>query len=218
MPLLALGYGILLATLLYAVNQVTATESEGPWFELAGVSALGLSILTTALLGATAWRRHRDGLRRAWAWALAAGGSGLVGVAAILLLTLLGQLTGLLNGADVRATRPVLHALPHPPSATLLGEHPGPAQTESITDEFRVAHLDEVAPFYREALTRAGWTEDRSAAGPFLVFRKGEFAVSILAELPGAGGPTGPGRFSVTVDHVRRTETPSPPATTPASR
>ena len=216
-PLLAIGYGVLLTALLYSLNQLLASEREGPWLEIASGTVLGLSLLTAALLATTAWHRRREGLRRAWAWAFGAGAATLMGVLAIAVLVMIGQVTHLLGGADVHVTRPVLRALPHPPDATLVSEYAGPAQTESITDEFQTPRLEQVGPFYREALPRMTWTEDRRPTAPLIVFRKGDFTVTILAHSSGLSDPSGPGRFTVTVDRMKYETPASTPGASPLS-
>jgi hypothetical protein len=210
-PGLALGYGLLLAVLLFGLDQLALSQSDGPWLELVGGALLGASLLSAGVLAATAWRREREGLRRrALAWGAAATLSGLLGMVAVFVVVSAIQVSQLLNGADVHLTRPMLDSLPRPPDATLLAERPGAAGTESAYQDLKSAHLELIPPFYRSALTGAGWTEQSDSTDNLLRFRKGDFVVTVLLGTVGGAG-SGSGQFTVTVDRLPDPRhTPSP--------
>ncbi len=202
LPALALGYAGSFGALLFALEQIVVAQAEGPWVELAGAGALGLAALTAGRLAVTAVRRLREGLtRRAAAWGAAAVGAALLGALAAFVLVVAAQVGPIITGADVHLTRPVMRSLPRPPQAVALRELPGPAGTESLSQDFRISDLSGLAPFYREALGQAGWKEDASRGGSSLLrFTRAEFTVTVLVDLPQDGAATGPGEFTVIVD------------------
>lgn len=206
----SLLYALLAGALLFAAAELLNPESTGPWLDLAGVAVLGIALLSTALFGRTALLRRRERLRRrAWGWAAAAAVSALAGLAALLLLATILQVEPTLSGADVHATRPVLHSLPVPPQATLVNERPGPTGTESIIAEYRVPDLSQVAGFYRQTLPAAGWTSQDATPSESLVrYQKGEFVVIVVIDL--TAGNTD---YTVTVD---RALVPASPTVLPA--
>lgn len=215
-PLLAAGYGLLLAAFLFGIDQLAVVQSEGPWLEVTGAALLGATLLTAGVLTATAWRRRREGLtRRALGWAAAAALSGLVGIVAVVFVVSAIQVSQLLNGANVRLTRPVLHSLPRPADASLVVERPGAAGTESAYQDLKTNHLELIPAFYRSALTEAGWTEESDSSDSLLRFRKGDFVVTVMPAAD-AGAMRGPGRFTVTVDRIPRVPPSAGPSLSPS--
>lgn len=193
-------YAALAGMLLFAAAELLNSESTGPWLELAGIACLGLAVLTSVLAVRTSLVRRREGeSRRAWGWVAAAVGSALAGLAALFVLAILLPVEPTLSGADVSLTRPILHGLPVPPAASLVGETPGPRDTESIRADYQIPDLAQAAAYYRQALPAAGWSaEDSSATGPVLQYRKGNFIVIVVIDLTGSPA----GDYSVTVDRV----------------
>jgi hypothetical protein len=202
-PIIKVVAALLWGVFLWAVSEL-AWSTEGPWVEV-GAGALGaLCALGAAALGATAWRRRRDGLRgRAAGWGIAtAAMAALAGLTVVVALQS-AQLSNEIYGADVQATRPVLHQLPVPSGARLQDERPGLAGTESITDDYQVSNLASVPAFYRRALPPAGWKEEPGSSDrDLLSFQKGSFEITILLD------PT-TSSYSVTVDRLLPTPTPS---------
>lgn len=207
--LVGLLYALLAGTLLFAAAELLSSDTTGPWLDLAGAAVFGLAMVSAVVFFRTALLRRRERLhRRAWGWTAAAAAGGLVGLGAILFLATILQVEPILSGADVTATRPVLHALPVPPRATLVSEHPGPAGTQSILAEYRVPDLSQVAAFYRRALPEAGWTSlDTTPSDSYLRYQKGEFLVVAVIDL--APGNTD---YALTVDRVPPLPSPSPSA------
>jgi hypothetical protein len=204
-------YAALAGMLLFAAAELLNSESTGPWLELAGIACLGLAVVTSVLALRTSLLRRREGeSRRAWGWAVAAVGSALAGLAALVALAILLPVEPTLSGADVSLTRPILHDLPVPPGASLVGETPGPRDTESIRADYQIPDLARAAAFYRQALPAAGWSaEDSSATGSVMQYRKSNFIVIVVIDLSGPAA----GDYSVTVDRVPvplASPTPSP--------
>lgn len=199
-PIIRLVYAALAGMLLFAAAELLNSESTGPWLELAGIACLGLAVLTALLAVRTSLLRRREGeSRRAWGWAAAAVGSLLAGLAALFVLVILLPVEPTLTGADVSQTQPILHGLPVPPGASLIGDTPGPRDTESIRADYRISDLAKAAAFYQQALPAAGWSaEDSSATGSVLQYRKGNFIVIAVIDLSGPAA----GDYSVTVDRV----------------
>jgi hypothetical protein len=196
LPAVSVAYAALIAAMLLAADELVQLM-PGVWFNLLGITLLGLSMVTVVVLLRTAWRRHGDQLdRRAAGWVATAVVAALVGVVAGVELVDNAQLAAQISGADVHLTRPVIEALPRPPGTTILSEQPGLAGTESISEQVRATNLDAVIPFYTTSLTRAGWVKDSASASATTVrFARGTMLVSIDLD-PGSG------TYSVTVDQV----------------
>ena len=192
----ALLYALLAGALVFAGAELLNSETGGPWVEVGDAALLGLAVLTGGLFVRTALVRRREGLvRRAWGWLAAAAGSGLVALAATLVLATSYQVGSTLTGADVRLTRPILDGLPVPPQATKVSEHPGLAGSESVVADYRVPDLSTVPAFYRDALPKAGWRGEDTSSDSLLRYRKGDFIVMVVMDLSG-----GSHDYSVTVD------------------
>jgi hypothetical protein len=192
-------YGIIAGSLIFCVYQLVIFQTEGPWLEAIGALVTVLMLLTAGLFAMNGWRRYREGLRGQGAgWGI---GTvlflGLAGLAAYIAVTA-AQVGPYISGADVHLTRPVLGGLPRPPGAKLTAERPGPADTESISDEFTTPHLEQVQPFYESNLKRLGWVEDAQSETGLLRFERGQFVVTVLVIT--AGQPHGAGDYAVTVD------------------
>lgn len=197
--LVSLGYAVLVGALLFAAAELFNAETSGPWLELVGAAVLGLAVLSTVLLVRTALLRRRERLtRRSWAWSAAAAATALVALAALLFLATVLPVEPTLSGADVRATRRVLHSLPVPPRASLVSERPGPTGTESLVADYRVPDLFQVAAFYRRALPESGWTsQDATPSDLLLRYQEGEFVVIVVID-----PTTGNTDYTVTVDRA----------------
>lgn len=211
-PVVSLIYAGALAAGLLAIDQLSA-YMPGPWFEVLAAAVLVLSLLSAGLLFRTAWRRHREGLdRRGLAWVGGAAAAVLLGLLSIYGLVESAQIASVISGADVRLTRPIIESLPQPPGTKLLDEHPGLADTESISEDFRANDLKGVVPFYETALAKTGWAEDTTSATTNIVrFTKGAYLVSVSLDPPS-------GDYTVIVDHISANlqSSPSPaPSPTP---
>lgn len=202
---MSVAYALALAAGVLALEQLGAASSRGPWFELMAAAVLVICLLTTASLLATGWRRHREGLnRRGVLWAAGAGAAAVVGVVAVLGLIETAQIAAVISGADIHLTRPVIRSLPRPPGTTLLDEHPGLADTESISQDIKAADLNAVIPFYEAQLPRDGWVEDTASAGtPIVRFSKAPYVLSIGIDPPSSG-------YTITVDRLNPDLFPSP--------
>lgn len=210
-PVVGAAAAILLAIVTVSAEQVVG-GAEGPWVEVGAGACAALFLLGTVGLGSTAVARYRDGFRRrALGWA-AGFVSALVATGfAIFIGVLAAQVGSVLSGADTHATAPVLHGLPRPPGATLIDERPGPAGTESVSDDFRVPDLAAMPNFYRAALVKADWLEDSASTETSLLrFHRGQFEVSILVDVSGAPPAHQPGDYSITVDRAPATPSASP--------
>ncbi len=185
---------------MFAGAELLNSDTAGPWLELAASALLGLALLTGTLFIRAAVVRRRERMpRRAWGWGVAAAGSGMAGLAAVLFLATSLQVGSTLTGADVRETRPILDGLPVPPHARLVSEHPGLAGSENIVADYRVPDLSQVAGFYTLALPKVGWSfEDANPGGALLRYRKGDFVVIVLIDQSGSPATD----FTVTVDHA----------------
>jgi hypothetical protein len=207
-PAVSVTYAVALAAGLLALEQLAVADSRGPWFELLAAAVLMVSLLTMAQLLATGWRRHREGLnRRGLLWAAGAAAAAVVGVVAVLGLIETAQIAAVISGADVHLTRPVLRSLPRPPGTTVINEHPGLADTESISQEIATTNLDAVIPFYEARLPKDGWLEDKESAGtPIVRFTRAPYVLSISLDPPSG--------YTITVDRLDPSlfQSPSPSA------
>ena len=196
-----IAYALLGALVLLAVEQVR-NGAEGPWIEAGAMAVAALCLLTAWRFTLAALRRRRDGLtRRALGWGVGAAWALLAAVLAFEVAVQAAQLRSVLSGADVHATAPMLHGLPRPAGAILVDERPGPAGTQSISDDLRARDLASVPAFYRGTLPSAGWIEDSAGTElDLLRFHRGQFEVSILLDFSGASPPHQPGDYSITVD------------------
>jgi hypothetical protein len=186
------------------VDQVVVTDSQEPWLQLAGSAIVAGCLLSAGFFAWTAWQRHGDGVDQGVVlWGLVAAGAAALGALSLYVLLQLVDVLSLVNGADVRLTKPLIEGLPRPPGAVLLSEQPGPAQTETIYETFRVRDLTQVATFYRTALPPKGWTEEAGdptgpvRVGETLNFDKGRFTTSVsFTQVEGSG------EFSISVTHL----------------
>jgi len=213
-PLRAAAYAAVLGLLVLAVDQVAVTDTQEPWLQLAGAAIVAGCLLTAGFFAWTAWQRHRDGLeQRVVLWGLGAAGTAALAALSLYVLVQLVDVLSLVSGADVHLTKPQIEALPRPPGAVLVNEQPGPAQTETIYETFRVKDLAQVATFYRTALPQRGWTEEAgdptgaARVGQTLNFDKGRFVTSVsFTQVAGSG------EFSISVTHLPPELQLSPPA------
>ena len=204
-PLRGAAYAALLALLVFAVDQVAVSDSQEPWLQLAGAATVAGCLLTAGFFAWTGWRRHREGVdQRGALWGLGAVGMAVFGLLSLYVLVQVIEVLSLVSGADVHLTRPLIEALPRPPGATLVSEQPGPAQTETIYETFRVKDLAQVPTFYRGALSQRGWTEEAgdtttgtAGLGQTLNFDKGRFVTSVSFTQA-----KGPGEFTISVTHL----------------
>ena len=217
-PVRGAAYAALLALLVFAVDQVAVTDRQEPWLQLAGAAIVAGCLVTAGFFAWTGWQRHRDGIdQRAVLWGFGAAGTAFLGILSLYVLLQLIDVLSLVSGADVRLTRPLIEALPRPAGATLVSEQPGPAQTETIYETFRVKDLAQVPSFYRSALPQRGWTEEAgdtttgaAGLGKMLNFDKGRFVTSVSFDQA-----KGPGEFTISVTHLppELQISPSTPAT-----
>jgi hypothetical protein len=209
LPAVSVAYALAFAAGLLAIERLVVGDSPGPWFELLAAAVLVVCLLTVALLLKTGWRRHREGLnRRGILWAGGAAAAAVVGVVAVLSLIETAQIAAVISGADVRLTRPVIRSLPRPPGTTLLDEHPGLADTESISQDIKASNLDAVISFYEARLPEVGWVEEKASAGtPMVRFTKVPYVLSIGIDPPSSS-------YTITLDRLNPSlfETPSPSA------
>ena len=204
MPLRAAAYAAVLGLLVLAVDQVAVTDTQEPWLQLAGAAIVAGCLLTAGFFAWTAWQRHRDGLeQRVVLWGLGAAGTAALAALSLYVLVQLVDVLSLVSGADVHLTKPQIE----------VNEQPGPAQTETIYETFRVKDLAQVATFYRTALPQRGWTEEAgdptgaARVGQTLNFDKGRFVTSVsFTQVAGSG------EFSISVTHLPPELQLSPPA------
>lgn len=207
-PVVSLAYAVTIGAALLAIDQL-AEYLPGPWFELLGAAVLLLCAMTIVVLLRAGLRRYREGLRRrALLWAGGAVVPAVLATLAIFSLVESAQNASLLSGADTHLTRPVIDALPRPPSAKLVDERPGLADTETIYQDFTATNLNSIVPFYEAQLTKDGWAEDTTSATASIVrFGKGEYILALELNPPSA--------YTLTVDHVNPNllQSPSPSPT-----
>jgi 4-amino-4-deoxy-L-arabinose transferase-like glycosyltransferase len=207
-PVVSLAYAVTIGAALLAIDQL-AEYLPGPWFEVLGAAVLLVCAMTIVVLLRAGLRRHREGLRRrALQWAGGAVVPALLATLAIFSLVESAQNASLLSGADTHLTRPVIDALPRPPSAKLVDERPGLADTETIYQDFTATNLNSIVPFYEAQLPKDGWAEDKTSATASIVrFGKGEYILALELNPPSA--------YTLTVDHVNPNllQSPSPSPT-----
>jgi 4-amino-4-deoxy-L-arabinose transferase-like glycosyltransferase len=207
-PVVSLAYAVTIGAALLAIDQL-AEYLPGPWFEVLGAAVLLVCAMTIVVLLRAGLRRHREGLRRrALLWAGGAVVPALLATLAIFSLVESAQNASLLSGADTHLTRPVIDALPRPPSAKLVDERPGLADTETIYQDFTATNLNSIVPFYEAQLPKDGWAEDTTSATASIVrFGKGEYILALELNPPSA--------YTLTVDHVNPNlvQSPSPSPT-----
>jgi hypothetical protein len=197
-PATGVFYALAFGTIALALDRLL-TQVEGPWLEVLGAAVILTSVVSTWLMLRAGWRRHREALdRRAAFWGAGALVTVLLSLVAIYALVQTASFASVIAGADVHLTRPVLQSLPRPPGAKLLDERAGLAGTESASDDFSIANLGGVVPFYEATLKQKGWVEDKSTAGTLLVsFSQGQFVVTVAPDQA-----TGAGDFTITVDRL----------------
>ena len=207
-PVVSLAYAVTIGAALLAIDQL-AEYLPGPWFEVLGAAVLLLCAMPIVVLLRAGLRRHREGLRRrALLWAGGAVVPAVLATLAIFSLVESAQNASLLSGADTHLTRPVIDALPRPPSAKLVDERPGLADTETIYQDFTATNLNSIVPFYEAQLPKDGWAEDKTSATASIVrFGKGEYILALELNPPAA--------YTLTVDHVNPNllQSPSPSPT-----
>jgi 4-amino-4-deoxy-L-arabinose transferase-like glycosyltransferase len=207
-PVVSLAYAVTIGAALLAIDQL-AEYLPGPWFEALGAAVLLVCAMTIVVLLRAGLRRHREGLgRRALLWAGGAVVPAVLATLAIFSLVESAQNASLLSGADTHLTRPVIDALPRPPSAKLVDERPGLADTETIYQDFTATNLNSIVPFYEAQLPKDGWAEDTTSATASIVrFGKGEYILALELNPPSA--------YTLTVDHVNPNllQSPSPSPT-----
>jgi hypothetical protein len=206
LPALSLAYAGAIALVLLAGDQLSQ-YMPGPWFELMGAAVLVIAGLSLYLSLRHAWFRNREQLRQRALLAVgAAAGSALLGAIAIVGLVENARVTSVISGADVRLTKPVIEAIPQPPGTRLLDETPGIAGTETIYEDFSATDLRTIVPFYERRLGPMGWVEDKTSAGTSIVrFSRGDFVLSVSIDPPS-------GDYTLTVDRVTTTASPTPTA------
>ena len=207
-PVVSVAYAVTIGAALLAFDQL-AEYLSGAWFEVLGAAVLLVCAMTIVVLLRAGLRRHREGLRRrALLWAGGALIPAVLATLAIFSLVESAQNASLLSGADTHLTRPVIDALPRPPSAKLVDERPGLADTETIYQDFTATNLNSIVPFYEAQLPKDGWAEDKTSATASIVrFGKGEYILALELNPPSA--------YTLTVDHVNPNllQSPSPSPT-----
>jgi amino acid transporter len=207
-PVVSVAYAVTIGAALLAFDQL-AEYLPGAWFEVLGAAVLLVCAMTIVVLLRAGLRRHREGLRRrALLWAGGAVVPAVLATLAIFSLVESAQNASLLSGADTSLTRPVIDALPRPPSAKLVDERPGLADTETIYQDFTATNLNSIVPFYEAQLPKDGWAEDTTSATASIVrFGKGEYILALELNPPSA--------YTLTVDHVNPNllQSPSPSPT-----
>ena len=207
-PVVSVAYAVTIGAALLAFDQL-AEYLPGAWFEVLGAAVLLVCAMTIVVLLRAGLRRHREGLRRrALLWAGGALIPAVLATLAIFSLVESAQNASLLSGADTHLTRPVIDALPRPPSAKLVDERPGLADTETIYQDFTATNLNSIVPFYEAQLPKDGWAEDKTSATASIVrFGKGEYILALELNPPSA--------YTLTVDHVNPNllQSPSPSPT-----
>jgi hypothetical protein len=212
-PATGVFYALACGTIALALDRLL-TQVEGPWLEVLGAAVVITSVVSTWLMLRAGWRRHRENLdKRAAFWGAGALLTVLLSLVAIYALVQTASFASVIAGADVHLTRPVLQSLPRPAAAKLLDERPGLAGTESVSDDFSIADLGTVVPYYESSLVRTGWVEDKSTAGTLLVrFSKGQYVVTVAPDQA-----TGSGDFAITVDRLSANLLSSPSSSGSAS-
>ena len=201
-------YAVTIAAALLAVDQL-AQYMPGAWFEVLDAAVLLFSVMTVTLVVRHAWRRLREGLRnRAILWLSSGTGAVLLAAIAIYALVQSAEIYGVISGADVRVTRPMMDALPQPPGIKVQDEKPGLADTETITEDIHASNLSTILPFYEQELPKEGWMEDRTSATTSIVrFSKEGYLLSVELDPPSSG-------YTLVLDRLPDVTSPAP-STTP---
>lgn len=211
-PVVGLIYAGAVALALLSADQLAA-YMPGPWFDLLALAVLAFAGLTAAILIVNGWRRNREGLR---GHALAGAGgallAALLGLLAIYGLIQNASVNAVINGADVRLTKPVMDSLPRPPGTKLFDETPGLQGTETISEDISATNLSAIIPYYERELAKRGWVEDKISAGtPIVRFNKGDFVLSVAIDPQSSA-------YTLTVDRITTpTATPAPSPTASSS-